>query len=347
MTRPYRVVQWATGNIGTRALRHVIRDPRLELVGVRVYDAAKDGVDAGMLCGEPETGVRASTDSRQVLDLEADCVLYMPRSLDLDDVVALLESGKNVVSTATGMFDGGRALPDDQRARVLEACERGGTSVYSTGSSPGFSTEVLPLALLTLQREVKSVAVEEFADLSQRNSPELLFRQMGFSTDPASFDTGRFGHLLHAFSPSLRTIAAAAGRTVEDWTCKGEVAVTPRDVTIPAGLLPAGTVAATRTRVSGWVDGSELVSFTASWYCSPDVEPAWDLQSTGWRVTVEGDAPLRVELPFPVAHDALGQVTPGYTANPAVNAIPYVCAATPGFLRTEQLPPLRPAGPLT
>ena len=42
-----RVVQWATGNIGTRALREVIRHPSLELVGVLVYDPDKDGVDAG------------------------------------------------------------------------------------------------------------------------------------------------------------------------------------------------------------------------------------------------------------------------------------------------------------
>jgi len=48
-------VQWATGNTGQRALREVIRHPNLELVGVLVYDDAKDGVDAGDLCGEAAT----------------------------------------------------------------------------------------------------------------------------------------------------------------------------------------------------------------------------------------------------------------------------------------------------
>lgn len=45
----YRVVQGATGNIGSRALREVIRHPALELAGVLVYDPAKVGVDAGLL----------------------------------------------------------------------------------------------------------------------------------------------------------------------------------------------------------------------------------------------------------------------------------------------------------
>ena len=55
-----RVVQWATGNIGTRALREVIRHPDLELAGVLVYDPAKNGVDAGTLCGEAPVGVAAT-----------------------------------------------------------------------------------------------------------------------------------------------------------------------------------------------------------------------------------------------------------------------------------------------
>src|SRR4029450_3713174 len=73
-----RVVQWATGNIGRRALREVIRDPALELVGVLTYNPDKHGVDAGDLCGEPATGVVATTDRAAIRALGADCVLYMP-----------------------------------------------------------------------------------------------------------------------------------------------------------------------------------------------------------------------------------------------------------------------------
>src|SRR5713101_3606780 len=101
-----RVVQFATGHVGRRALREVIRDPRLELAGVRVYDPAKDGVDAGELCGEPPTGILATTDREAVLELDADCALYMSRATGtsatriglsesdlLHDLVTLLESG--------------------------------------------------------------------------------------------------------------------------------------------------------------------------------------------------------------------------------------------------------------
>ena len=44
--QPLRVVQWGTGNIGTRSLRAVIEHPGLELVGLYVHSAGKAGRDA-------------------------------------------------------------------------------------------------------------------------------------------------------------------------------------------------------------------------------------------------------------------------------------------------------------
>jgi 2,4-diaminopentanoate dehydrogenase len=344
-TGRYRVVQWATGNIGTRALREVIRHPGLDLVGVLVHDPAKDGVDAGLLCGEAATGVVATSDRAAILGLAADCVLYMPRRLDLDDVVALLESGTNVVATLGVLGDGGHRLDPADRGRVVDACARGGASVYATGSSPGFITDALPFALLSLQRHVDAIEIEEFADLSRRDSPHLLFQQMGFGRPVASFDANRSSHLLGEFGPPLGVLAAAAGRPVDAWTAGGEVAGARRTTAIAAGEIPAGAVAAQRTTIVGRQDGAEVVRFSATWYCTADLEPAWDLGSTGWRVRVRGDAALDVTIAFPIPVEELGAFTPALTANRPVNAIPYVCAAPPGLLSTADLPPITPAGP--
>ena len=117
--------------------------------GCLVYDPAKAGVDAGLLCGEEPVGVVATDDRAAARSIEADCVLYMPRVFDIDDVVALLESGTNIVTTRGELFGGGHRLGDDGRARVLDACARGSSSIYATGSSPGFITDALPFALLS------------------------------------------------------------------------------------------------------------------------------------------------------------------------------------------------------
>jgi 4-hydroxy-tetrahydrodipicolinate reductase len=234
---------------------------------------------------------------------------------------------------------------EESRERILDACERGGASIYATGSSPGFITDALPYALLSLQRRVDSVEIEEFADLSRRDSPVLLFDLMGFGKPVESFDPNRASYLLGEFGPALGQLADAANRPVDDWTCTGEVAAARTTTSLVAGELEAGTVAAQRTTLSGVSDGSEAVRFTANWYCTSDVVPEWELRPTGWRVRVRGDAPMEVELPFPVPVEELGSFTPGYTANRPVNAVAYVCAAAPGILSTSDLPPITPAGP--
>jgi hypothetical protein len=344
-TRSYRVVQWATGNIGSRALREVIRHPRLELAGVLVFDPAKVGLDAGELCGEDAVGILATDDRNAMRTVDADCVLYMPRTFDLDDVVALLESGKNIVTTRGELFGGGHRLGDEARQRILDACTRGDTSIYATGSSPGFITDALPFALLSLQRHVDLIEIEEFANMSRRDSPHMIFEQMGFGRPMDSYDSRRSAYLQGEFSPALAALAEAADRPVDEWTSTGEVAAARENTTLLAGDLEAGTIGAQRTTIVGRNRGSDIVRFSANWYCTPDVEPAWDLRPTGWRVRVHGDAPFDVELPFPVPLDELGSFTPAYTANRPVNAIPYVCAAPAGIVATTDLPPITPAGP--
>jgi len=86
VTPHYRVVQWATGNIGTHALRSVIEHPGLTLAGVYVHTPAKAGKDAGDLCGLAATGVIATRDIDEILALSVDCVLYMPAACDVDEV---------------------------------------------------------------------------------------------------------------------------------------------------------------------------------------------------------------------------------------------------------------------
>ena len=83
-----------------------------------------------------------------------------------------------------------------------------------------------------------------------------------------------------------------------------------------------------------------MISFRSNWYCTTDLDPAWDVRPTGWRVSVEGDAPLDVELRFPFGLDQMAAMTPGYTANRAVNAVPLVCAAEPGIRTSIELPPI-------
>ena len=355
-TPRYRVAQWATGNTGLRALREVIRHPSLELVGVLVYDASKDGVDAGDLCGEGPAGITATTDRRAILELGADCVLYMPRATGtgpsraglsqaelLDDIVPLLESGTNIVTTCTDLFARGMRLGEEGRARVLQACEKGRSSVWPSGSDPGFITETLSFALLSVQRRVDRIGIEEFGDLSRRPSPHMVMEQMRFGKPLDEFDPDRRKHhLFGEYQPPLSVLADLAGFVIDEWIAEGGVAAAKRDETIVAGEIKAGTAAAQRIIIHGRSDGEDRVRFIQYGFVARDVEPDWGLQPTGWRIRVHGDAPFDVSMPFPVPLEDLGSFVPAFNANGPVNAIPYVCEARHGLLTTEDLPHILP-----
>jgi 2,4-diaminopentanoate dehydrogenase len=105
-----------------------------------------------------------------------------------------------------------------------------------------------------------------------------------------------------------------------------------------AGRLEQGTVAAQRMRVIGLRAGKPLLSFVATWYCTSELEPDWQPHATGWRLTVAGDAPLDVEMRFAVPLETMGEWMPGYTANRAVNVVPFVCDAPPGIRTSVELP---------
>lgn len=346
-----RVVQWATGNIGSRSLRHVIEHPGLELAGVYVTPGGgKAGKDAADLCGLPaKSGITATSDIGEILALRPDCVLYMAAACDLDEVCRLLESGANIVTTR-GEFHHPGSMPPGHAERVEAACAAGGTSIHSTGSSPGFISEAVPAVLTSIQRRLDRLTINEYADMSKRDSPDMIFHVMGYGAPAEKFDAALFGYGAIAFGPSLRLTAESLGLPLDDVTSAGEVAVAARDTQIAAGTIPAGTVAAQRMTVTGSRGGQPLIQFTASWYCTKDlqrVQPAaagspgleeWTAREAGWTISVEGDAPLEVDIQFPFGLDRMAEMTPGYTANRAVNAVPYVCAAPAGIRTTVDLP---------
>jgi 4-hydroxy-tetrahydrodipicolinate reductase len=336
--RTLRVVQWATGNIGMRSLRAVIEHPDLELVGVYVYSEDKEGRDAGELCGLAPIGVTATRNIDSIVALEPDCVLYMADRADIDVLCRLLESGANVVSTRSE-FHRPASLDPPVRQRIEEACRLGGTTLHSTGASPGFISEALPLVLSSIERRIDSLTIHEFADMSSRNSPEMIFGLLGFGRSPDSFDPrGVEHHGAATFGGSLGVVADALSAPLDQVVASGEVAVARHAVEIAAGRIDAGTIAAERMRVTGHRNGQPFLSFNATWYVTADLDPQWELRETGWHVLVNGDLPLEVDIRFPVAPEEWADTSPGATANRPVNAIRYVCDAAPGIQTTVDLP---------
>jgi hypothetical protein len=338
----YRVVQWATGNVGARALRRAIEHPDLDVVGAYVHSADKVGRDAGALAGIAPIGIAAVGRIDDVIALKPDCVLYMPHVFDIDEVCRLLESGANIVSTRMELQNP-VALDPALAARLEAACRRGNSSVHASGASPGFITEAMPIVMASIQRRLDHLRIDEFADCSTRVSPEMLFDMMGFGKAPGPGDQAHLDHARLSFAPSLQLVATAIGLPIERFETTGAVGVARHDVHLEVGIVPAGTVAASRTTLTGFRGGKPLISFTTTWFVSTDVDTSygeeWEFRTpSGWHLVLQGDCPLDIAISFPVAEADYADMTPGLTAHRPINAVPYVCDGPPGIRTTVDLP---------
>ncbi|HTH28742.1 MAG TPA: dihydrodipicolinate reductase [Sphingobium sp.] len=334
----YRVAQWATGHTGMRSLRGIIQHPDYELAGVYVYSEAKAGCDAGDLCGLATTGIIATRSIDDIIAARPDCVIYMPMSdgARIDDICRLLASGANIVTVMTEFHHPG-SLDPETRGRIEEACRRGGTSLYATGPSPGFSTEIMPLAFSALQRRLDRIKICEFADMATRKSPEMIAKMFG--ADPAEMDFAAVAERLgRDMGMSLRLLADALGMPLDEVTATGAVAAATRTVTLDTATIPAGSVGAWRFEVTGWREGKAFLMFCPTWYITRDIDQRWDLRDTGWHVVIEGDAPLEIDVRL--ATENYGSISASYNANICVNAVANVCEAPPGIRTTADLPPI-------
>lgn len=341
--RKLRIVQWATGTVGKSAMRAIVGHPGLELVGVRVYSAAKEGVDAGTICDLPQTGVTATRDMAAILSLKPDCVVYMPESTDIDDVCRILAIGANIVTTRADFFNPAR-MEAQTRQRVEAACREGGSTIHSTGSSPGFITEALPLVLLSLQRELDLLTIEEFANCIDGCSEEMLLGIMGFGEAPEVFGSRNNPDRDAVFADSLAVVADAVGLPLDGIESHDEVAIARSPTLLHTTTIAAGTVGGQRHTVTGLHNGKPVMRFRSNWFVTKDLDPAWDLREDGWRVLVEGDTPLDISIRFPIPDNAAQRqlMLPRLTAHRPVNAIAAVCAARAGIATTASLPQIIP-----
>jgi hypothetical protein len=296
---PLRIVQWGTGAIGKELLATIL-DPRsgLELAGVKVYSDDKDGVD---------------------------------------DVCAILASGKNVVTTAFLFHPERVGLAD--RDRVLAACLEGSTTVHGCGLNPGNLSGALPLALTGMSRTIEKLTLQERADWSVYDSTTITFDNMRFGqpVDEISVTANDF----LAFNSSIFTeqvwlLADSLNAGIDEVTAAVEAVPAERDHQIFDHVLRAGTTAGQRWNWVGRRQGEPLVEIEALWTVGNEYPKHWPKPQHGWTLTIEGDPSMRTHFlslaSFEREASMLEHVNSANVATgmQVLNAVPAVCAAAPG-----------------
>lgn len=360
-----KVGVWGPGSMGVIALRAVIDHPELELVDLVVHSDTKAGRDAGELCGIAPVGVSASQDPAALLAGDADVVAYAAaanlRPLEaIEDMASILRAGKNVVSCSVVPL----VFPDAVDAALTdplrEAALAGGVSFFTTGIDTGFANDVLPLVLSGVSRTIESVRVTEMFNYATYPDAVAVYEILGFGKPPEfTAIAAAPGVFTFGWGPVLHQIAAGLGVRIDDIDEHVERVAAAESFDTPTGHIAAGTIAAMRSVLTGYVDGAPTFVVDHVTRMRDDIAPCWpqpqisipprDLgygKASGqgvYRVEIGGSPEMRCELELADDHDHdLGARIAG--ASRMVNAIPAVRAAAPGLLSALDLPVIAGAG---
>ncbi len=314
-------------------MQAVLAHRDLELVGCCAWSADKVGRDVGELCGLEPTGVLATDDVEALLALQPDCVVYNPMWSSVDELVRILEAGIDVVSTAA--FINGHSLGAD-RARIVDACERGGSTMFGTGVSPGF-VELAGIALANICDRIDKITIDEASDTTLYDSPDTE-RPAGFARHIDDPDlSGMAAKGTAVFGEAVAMVADAIGVELDDIVCVEEYARTTEDVVMESWTIPADHVAGVAASWRGLVGDRIVVELNVRWKKGQTLDPDWTIEE-GHVITIDGMPSLRAKLDYLPPPDfvattfadfmVLGMVM---TAMPAINAIPLVVAASPGI----------------
>ena len=343
--KKYRVIQWATGVVGSAALKGILRHPKLELAGVKVYSEAKEGLDAGDIIGAETTGVLAARDVDAIMALDADCVIYCPMPWDVGEMCRLLESGRHVLTPCPYWFP---FVQNPEVAAALgAACRKGNVNFHASGCNPGGIAERFPLTFTGWCNRVDRITMTECGDCRTYSSEGVMREIMNLGKTPEEASNNPLKEMLaRSWYEPIDMIAAGLGSEVVSYEAKHDFILANQPIETAIGIIEEGTIALNHYQHIGRTrEGTEIIQ-EQIWYL--DDREQTRLQSkmeiprdSGWRIKIEGDVNLNIDVDFPPELTQNERVAQGLstTGFHLVNAVPLVCdAGNPGLKSFLDLP---------
>ena len=353
--KPYRIILWGFGSLGQANLRSIVTRNDLRVVGVLAFNPEKVGKDAGAYLALDPVGVNITDDKAALVALDADVVLHSVQDAidqtEIDnDVIALLESGKSVISSTSYYYPPYRG--EDYAKRLENACKIGGSCLHASGANPGTIVEKIALTQTSYCTEVDFIKVQEFADFSILDNPAIQ-QMAGFGFKPEEVDVhSPIMEVVHRYyrDPfgfmAKKLFDADVDRVRVE--CKTGLKVADEDLEIPGIItIPKGHVREVIHHYYGYLDGSNkpFMEIEEFWYQKDCPVPGIDSQSY-YIVTVEGK-PVSTEVKMDckasiLENRALHPNDPTlpiwYVAGVSmIQAIPVVCSSEPGFVYSDAM----------
>lgn len=348
----HRIVIWGPGQVGRSVLRSALTDPAYEVLAVKARRERPDGI----------RGIPVVTTTDAVIELEPDCVVLTPAAMTIfsgldDDVMRLLDAGINVVATAAYHSPSAVNVFSAQRAtatQLIEAAERGGSTLHGTGVHPTFMVERVILTLAQAMEEVDHIRFIEAANFSK--APDTMWGGLGALGMGKPLDEVNSDHLVAMggdiyYGDVIVNVAtelfdAAPGDVRVERSFRG--IPVDHDVMIGSTEIAAGTAGAVHLIHRGYIGDHHFFTNEECWYLGGAVTYRGDDLPFGgfkgdasYTAEITGEpTPMRLQLEYDPVDGGPDPITTG-SVRAVLAAIPAVIEAEPGILVDDSRPHYR------
>jgi 4-hydroxy-tetrahydrodipicolinate reductase len=324
-----RVMLVGLGPIGAAVARQVVERKGYQLVGAVDIDENMVGRDAGEVIelGRP-LRVKVTAQIGKTIKSTRPDVAVVCTSSALRSVVPQFEEVlKHNVPIVTTTEEAAYPSRANRRLalRIDEAARKAKVAVLGTGVNPGFTMDALPIALTAVCERVDSIEVLRVQDARVRRLP--FQQKIGAGLTAEQFERQvESGNVRHVgFTESIQMIADALSWKLDRITDDIEPKIAEREVASELLAVDPGYVAGIIQRGAGYVKGEPRIKLRLEAYLgAPESYES---------VRIEGSPRIHSRIEGGVHGDIA-------TASMAVNSIPAVIAARPGFrtMRDMRLP---------
>jgi hypothetical protein len=314
------------------------------LVAVKVYSSDKDGRDAGHIAGLNPIGVTCTVDTARILSTDADCVIYSPMPWDVEEICAILTSGKHVITPCPYWFPFVQGKED--AAKIENACQQASVNFHASGINPGGIAEMLPLTLSGLCNRIDRITMTEYGDCRDYGSEGVIRDLMNLGRTPEEADNNPVKDLLTNFwNEPIDMIAEGLKSEIIKYSAEHNYILASEDIDTASGVIRKGTIALNNYRHVGETkEGTEIIQ-EQIWFMDDLSQGRLETkiyipQDSGWRIRIDGDVNLVVDVkldaPTQPERTAMGISLTGFHC---ANSIATVCESTqPGIKTFLDLP---------
>ena len=327
-----RVVVCGVGAMGSLMVQLLEQRP-VVVVGAVDRDPNKAGRDLGEIAGlGRKTGVTVAPRAAEVLDrVECDVVMLATTAFAAEaepHILAAVQRRRYVVSIVQELFFPiGKAV--ECAARIDRAARDAGVAVGAVGINPGFIMDVLPAVCSYPCWHVDSVEVRRHVDFSPYGPDEMAHIGAGLTEAEfaAGVAAGTIGHI--GLLESAAMVSHCLELDVDELRQSKEPLIAERERVTPFVKVPPGRACGFRQSVVGSRAGETVLDFRMVAVLDPRPGDGLEL---GDHARINGTPNVDVTV-----REEISQKGGLGTSGVAVNTIPLILAAPPGFHTIDRL----------